>query len=360
MGMLRSKEEHAILDLRRLEQLPDRSCRCIFVHQTTSLHPCRPTSSFRTTSAISKGALMLGRFEGDDGARRIRAALLEQSLVAHDATVGEELVEGVDIKSFASGQVLMTQGSQEMDLYFILAGSVVVEVNGREVSRRRAGEHVGEMALIDTAARRSATVRALEETVTAVVSENRFIEVADKHPRLWHRLSLELARRLRELSAVIPPSNPTPVVFVGSSTEQLPIARAIQSACQKDPWITRVWTDGVFGPGKTPLESLAAQVSTIDFGLVVVAGDDLVESRGTVRAAPRDNMLFEIGLLVGALGRERALMVRLQNDTGLKIPSDLLGVRALEVMAGRPEDLLSRVAPSIEELRLLVRRLGRR
>ncbi len=211
--------------------------------------------------------------------------------------------------------------------------------------------------MIDPSVRRSATIRTIEETVVAWIEEPAFSVIANRHPTIWRRLSVDISKRLRERGQLVRPSNERPVVFIGSTAERLPVARAIQAACQYEPWTTRLWTDGVFGAGQTPIESLAAQIDTLDFGLLVVTADDMVETRGARSPTPRDNVVFEFGLLMGALGRERTFMVRLREERDLKLPSDLLGVKALETLPGSEADLPSRVAPAVNELRTIVSRL---
>jgi hypothetical protein len=62
-----------------------------------------------------------------------------------------------------------------------------------------------------------------------------------------------------------------------------------------------------------------------DFAVLVVAPDDLIQSRGTSQQAPRDNVLIEIGLFVGILDRERTFVV-FERDGKIKLPTDLAGV----------------------------------
>ncbi|WP_437605868.1 TIR domain-containing protein [Sorangium sp. So ce834] len=291
------------------------------------------------------------------GRRRLEEALREQSIVAHDGHVASEIADSVRLEAYMPGEIVITQEYTDTDLCLILAGVVGVEINGREVARRRASQHVGEMAMIDPSAKRSATIRALDETVVAWIEEPAFSTIADRHPKVWRRLSVDISKRLRERGQLVRPSNARPVVFIGSPTERLPVARAIQAACQHDPWTMRLWTDGVFGAGQTPIESLAAQLDTLDFGLVVVTADDVVETRGARSPTPRDNVTFELGLLMGALGRERTFMVRLRDERDLKLPSDLVGIKALEIAPGPETDLPSRVAPAMNEFRTIVSRL---
>lgn len=300
---------------------------------------------------------MLRRFAGDEGRRRLEEALREQAVVAHDAQVASEIAGSATLKRYEPGETLIIQENTDTDLCLILAGLVGVEINGREVARRRSGQHIGEMGMIDPSAKRSATIRAIEETVVAWIQEPAFSAIAERHPTMWRRISVDTGKRLRERGQLVRPSNERPVVFIGSTVERLPVARAIQAACQHDSWTTRLWTDSVFGAGQTPIESLAAQLDSLDFGLLVITADDVVETRGSRSPTPRDNVVFELGLLMGALGRERTFMVRLRDERDLKLPSDLLGVKALEIVPGSEADLLSRVAPAANELRTIVSRL---
>jgi hypothetical protein len=115
-----------------------------------------------------------------------------------------------------------------------------------------------------------------------------------------------------------------PAVFIGSSVEGLEIARAMQvlldRSCEAE-----IWSQGMFGPGGGTLESLVAAVARFDFAILVVSPDDTAVSRGAARSVPRDNVVFELGLFMGALGRERTFMV-FDRTRPPDLPSDLAGV----------------------------------
>jgi hypothetical protein len=115
-----------------------------------------------------------------------------------------------------------------------------------------------------------------------------------------------------------------PVVFIGSSGEGEAIAKAVQAnldrVCEGV-----IWTQGVFGLGKGNLENLVGDLHKFDFAILILTPDDLVHSRGELAASPRDNLLLELGLFIGHLGRERTFAVYDRN-ANLKLPSDLTGV----------------------------------
>lgn len=89
-----------------------------------------------------------------------------------------------------------------------------------------------------------------------------------------------------------------------------------------------VWTHGVFRPGRHALSDLVDRARTVDFAIMVLGADDDVESRSEKAQAPRDNVVFELGLFMGALGPERTYMV-LPAGVKLKLPTDLAGITHL-------------------------------
>ena len=296
------------------------------------------------------------RFED---ARVLTEALLNQFVVNNDGAVADDLYQMVSLKSFAPGDKLIIEGSSDNEMYFILAGHVSITIKEREVARRGAGHAVGEMALIDTSATRSASVTAIEQTVVAIVSEANFSTLASKYPVLWRRLALALGQRIRERGSSVRMKNETPRLFIGSSVEGLSVARSIQSAFSHDSVVVEVWTDDIFQASKYTIESLTEAVENSDFAVLVISPDDKVKSRGETSDGPRDNVIFELGLFMGSLGRDRVFFVK-EQKSDLKIPTDLLGITPLEYKPGKESDLPSRVAPICSELRKTIKEKGAR
>src|SRR5580704_12111423 len=142
----------------------------------------------------------LGRFRGRKRIERLAAALTDQFIVGGDASVAMRIAKIATVQDFSPGSVLMQQGDEETSIAFLLAGTVEILVNSHRIAHRHAGHHVGEMALLDPLSRRSATVRATETTIVAIVDEYDFSKLAHEHPHLWRRLALTLGDRLRERS----------------------------------------------------------------------------------------------------------------------------------------------------------------
>jgi predicted nucleotide-binding protein len=99
-----------------------------------------------------------------------------------------------------------------------------------------------------------------------------------------------------------------PTMFIGSSVEGKRIAETIQLALEYEVHST-VWHQGVFGLSGGTLESLVAAIDDYDFATLVLTADDLLEKRDVTGRCPRDNVLFELGLFMGALGRDRTFIV---------------------------------------------------
>lgn len=159
--------------------------------------------------ALPRGSGALSqRFSAEPGGRRrLEQTLSRQPIVAGDPRLAASLALVSQVQSFPANGTLIEQGGADNDIYFILVGTVEVLVNGTPVATRQAGQHVGEMTLIDPTQLRSATVRSLEELVLARVTEEDFAALANQYPVLWRRLALELGMRLRQRGRLLPPTS---------------------------------------------------------------------------------------------------------------------------------------------------------
>lgn len=123
------------------------------------------------------------------------------------------------------------------------------------------------------------------------------------------------------------------VVFLGSSTEGKKVARAIEAGLHNYSDLVTVdaWYHfGTWSLGSGTLESLESRLRACDFAILLLSADDLTISRNEiVQPAPRDNVLFELGLFMGRLGRERAFFCFPADQPGFKLPSDLFGITAI-------------------------------
>ena len=115
---------------------------------------------------------MKERFNGPAGKRLLTDAISQQTVVHGNQDLAAQIADIAELIACDTGFCLILQNATDNDLYFILTGQFSIQVNGREVARRRAGQHVGEMALIDPKAKRSASVIACEDKQYGYTGEN--------------------------------------------------------------------------------------------------------------------------------------------------------------------------------------------
>jgi hypothetical protein len=148
-----------------------------------------------------------------------------------------------------------------------------------------------------------------------------------------------------------------PSIFIGSSSEGLPFARAIRGDVGDVAEVT-LWNEGFFRPNTTFIETLVNALPRFDFAALVLTADDFVRSRDVDTMGPRDNVLFELGLFMGRLGRARTFLVH-QADGNLKIPSDLSGVTAATYEWPRADqNHHAAVGAACDSIRDVIRDLG--
>jgi hypothetical protein len=118
---------------------------------------------------------------------------------------------------------------------------------------------------------------------------------------------------------------PSPLIFIGSSSEALPDAKAIRSVLANS-FTTNLWSERLFELGEDTLSNLIRFVQFHDFAVLIISDDDTTISRRKALGSPRDNVIFELGLFMGALGRRRVFAIVIQTKARPpKIPTDLLG-----------------------------------
>lgn len=144
-----------------------------------------------------------------------------------------------------------------------------------------------------------------------------------------------------------------PKIFVGSSSEGLRVARAIQMELSGDAAVT-LWNQGCFSLGQSTLESLVAALEEFEFAILVVTADDMVVSRHKSTASARDNVLFEIGLFMGRLGRGKTFIV-FDRAKPAKIPADLKGITVAS-FDGSDTNLQRAVGPACNQIRIEISR----
>lgn len=302
-------------------------------------------------------ATLISRFEGDRG-RLLLVDELRRSRIANgSADLAEALAAAGTLLSIKNEDVLIEQNNADNDIYFIIAGTFGIYVNERRLYPRIAGDTVGEMATVSPIQKRSATVIAEEESVVLKIPELAFSDIANRFPDIWRRIAQVLAKRLEQRNLLIRRPSEKVRVFVISSVEAIPVARAIENAFAHDPFTTIVWPNGVFRVTNYTLESLESELDMCDFAVAIAHPDDQTRVRDEDWPTPRDNVIFELGFFMGRLGRSRAILME-PKGIRVKLPSDLAGITTIRYRFEK-KDTAAVMAPACNELRDHITALGR-
>lgn len=120
------------------------------------------------------------------------------------ASALEELARSTRKRTVAKGAIVVSEGDAAHGFFIVCSGSLKVCLNdeqGREVvlSILSAGDHFGELALLDDAPR-SASVAALESSELLMVGKPAFQAVLQRHPDCMAVIVRELVWRVRDLT----------------------------------------------------------------------------------------------------------------------------------------------------------------
>lgn len=149
-----------------------------------------------------------------------------------------------------------------------------------------------------------------------------------------------------------------PKMFIASSVEGLSVARSIQENLDHDVEST-VWEQGVFNLSHLTIDDLVESIGTTDFCAFVFTPDDEIIMREAKYKTVRDNVLFELGVAIGTLGRKRCFVVAPRNKQGFHFPTDLLGISFGDYEADRADkNLVAALGSSCNKIRRTIIELG--
>ena len=103
------------------------------------------------------------------------------------------------VVSFEAGRTLFKKGDPGHDLYVVKSGEVQILDGNHVLETVKAGGIIGEMALVDGSAR-SATVRAVTDTVVIPIDERRFLFMVQQTPSFAIRVMRVMSDRLRAMN----------------------------------------------------------------------------------------------------------------------------------------------------------------
>jgi hypothetical protein len=117
--------------------------------------------------------------------------------------------------------------------------------------------------------------------------------------------------------------NARPSIFIGSSSESLPVARQVKAFFEEALYEVDIWDEGVFertrsfGGSATNAEQLKNFTDIYDFAIFLFVPDDKIVSQtrtdlqGNFKsaAATRHNVVFEFGLFLGRIGARKSFIL---------------------------------------------------
>jgi len=149
--------------------------------------------------------------------------------------------------------------------------------------------------------------------------------------------------------------NNQPRLFVASSFEGLYVAEAVVIKLEHDARV-KLW-DNAFDLSSVTISSLVARARDTDFAVFVFHKDDKSYIRGNVYSVVRDNVLFELGLFIGALSIDRCfILVPKSGETEFRLPTDLAGV-TVSTYDDSSDNMVDAVAASCAKIKVVLRKL---
>ena len=119
--------------------------------------------------------------------------------------------------------------------------------------------------------------------------------------------------------------NELPNIFIASSTEGISVAEAVNIKLENETRVKQ-W-DNAFNLSSVTINSLIKRANETDYAVFVFHKDDKTTIRGETYNTVRDNVLFELGLFIGALGMEKCFVLIPKSKVGdFRLPTDLSGV----------------------------------
>ncbi|NOU45888.1 MAG: nucleotide-binding protein [Bacteroidales bacterium] len=116
-----------------------------------------------------------------------------------------------------------------------------------------------------------------------------------------------------------------PKIFVGCSSESINIAYSLQENLEFDAHIT-IWSQNIFHLTESTLDSLLKALPEFDFAIFIFKPEDTIILRNEEKTVVRDNIIFEFGLFLGKLGKERVSFLTPRNTSNFHLPTDLIGI----------------------------------
>ncbi|EXR21369.1 TIR domain-containing protein [Acinetobacter baumannii] len=275
--------------------------------------------------------------------------LRKHKYVEHDDDICQKLWNIGNLVEFKKDNFLIKQGDTDQFIYLILSGSAQVIINGNTLKyHRKETDAVGEMTILNPSAPRLASIKAISDMSVLQLDYIDFKKILDEFPKMYASVLRDITTKFNQRNDYCKPVNEKPILFLISSVESLSVAEDILCNLEYVNVDVQLWSDKErFSAGSNTLSVLEEHVKKADFAIAIFNDDDEATYRKELKKIPRDNVVLELGMFLGRLGKERALFA-LPKDIDVKIPTDFNGITPLK---------FSRVGGSKIDTRILVREI---
>jgi len=129
----------------------------------------------------------------------------------------------------------------------------------------------------------------------------------------------------------------SPRIFIGSSGEAENIDRQVRRIIENFGAQAIGWRD-VFKNGDYALDVLMNLASSIDGALLIATPDDQTVYKSMDRMSPRDNVIFELGIFISQLGKQRTGIIHVvdPDKPTASLPTDLHGLTVIKYFSAKP------------------------
>lgn len=124
-------------------------------------------------------------------------------------------------------------------------------------------------------------------------------------------------------------------IFIGSSKEAIDIAHAIAENLYDD-FEPVIWKHVDFELSESFLTGILNELDEFDFGIFVFSGDDEITIRKEKKIITRDNVIFELGLFIGRLGKKNNFLVVPNDIQEFHQLTDLSGITTVRYKTKNP------------------------
>ena len=148
-------------------------------------------------------------------------------------------------------------------------------------------------------------------------------------------------------------------LFIASAGRSKQVAHKLQKLLVPEIEAT-VWDQDFIRPGDYTLDRLLDRLHEFDFGVFVFTPDDVLNIGRKQFQVTRDNVVLELGMFLGRLGRRRCVVVAPRGVKELHIATDLLGLTFATYDPNRRDgNLAAALGPVADDIRDMVNDLGR-